>query len=315
MECSLKTFLIIILLLSGCGKSRIKADPVYTSKVQKLKYFHDQYVEEANALKDPDNGWITPDDCDGMIWTCKFAASRNVLDVDIRAAEYPGNPGKYGRRPAPYCWTKEGGDQGSKTEWSRDMAVAGLIPYAWLTKDLKILEEHALYGVLNKWKMGDPLDDGRTVYTPQVIGLLYKTIEALGGKKSLMASWPSVWTPGLTDYRAHLQMMQIWLQGEIAIKLNDADAMPYKADSIAMTTEVSETMYARIEEHAKREPSNPFYQAVYGLYSGNMDKAVDLLLDPSMPVGEYVRCDEYRRCQLAEWLFTSSIVLRHFGIP
>jgi hypothetical protein len=67
----------------------------------------------------------------------------------------------------------------------------------------------------------------------------------------------------------------------------------------------------RLEEHVEREPFNPFFQYVLGLFTGDMSKTIDLLLDPSEPVGTYVRCgDEKRRCILAERIFTASMTLQ-----
>lgn len=268
----------------GCAKEETesKSDPVAVTRRSELESLYQSKLLEALALRDPLTGWLTPTDCDGMLWTGKYAASRGVTGVSLVAAEYPNDPGKFARRPPPYCW--DGGDNGSKSEWSRDMGVAGLFPWAFKTGDLTALERHADYGRANGWKMGEPTSDGRTYYTPQVKNLLFKVIEALGGSRAPSNPWPDVWSSGLTDYQAHVQVMSIWLHGE--------------------TGGTTATMRKRLKEHAEREPENPLYRAAYG----DLNEAADLLLD-GHPTPSYVRCENPAQCQLSEWLFAASLVL------
>lgn len=248
--------------------------------------------------------------CDAMIWTGKYAAT-GALGVNVLAAEYPENPGKFGRRPAPWCWTPEDGDQGSKTTWSRDMAVAGLFPYAWMTQKRDILERHANYGKEHGWQMGDPIDDGRTIYSPSLRGLLFKAIHGLGGPVDNNALWPTLYPSGLVDYQAHLLVMGIWLQGEIAATLNEADAVPRRPAPGESALQISDTMYQRLEEQAAREPLCPLFQTVYGFYSGNLSPAIDTLLSPEWQCS-YVRCDDLEQCRMAEWLFAAFLTLSRF---
>ncbi len=299
---------LILLLLFGCnGKPKEQTTPEPLARLSELQDLYAEKMAEAVALRDPETGWLARNDCDGMIWAGKYAASRGVTGVNILAAEYPDSPGKFGRRPPPWCW--DGKDNGSKTEWSRDMAVGGLLPYAFLTGRIEVLERHAAYGRAHHWLMGEPLLDGRAVYTPSLKGLLYKTIDALGGTPDVEAFWPDSWPSGLTDYEAHLQVMSIWLHGETARRLGDSDQIPQRIAEKTTALQISETMFDRLQEHVDREPMNPLYRAVYGLYDGDMGAAADVLLDPSMPLGSYVRCNDLRQCRVAEWLFAASIVL------
>lgn len=190
------------------------------------------------------------------------------------------------------------------------MGVAGLFPYAYLSGRRDILERHGAYGKAHQWTMGEPLADGRTVYTPGLIGMIYKTIFAMGGPADPNALWPDVYPAGLTDYEAHLQVMTIWLQGEVATKLHDLDAVPRRGAGLL---DVTGTMYQRLEEHAAAEPSNPLYSYVLGKYTGDQNHTLDLLLDPAMPLGSYVRCADLEQCRLAEWLFTASLLLQDFA--
>lgn len=316
----------LCVLLVACGKPRTQATPQGVSQADDLRALYATRLAEAASVRDQETGWLARWDCDGMIWASKYASSLGVEGVKIEAAEYPGQPGKFGRRPPPWCFTPELGDQGSKTEWSRDMAVGGLLPYAWLTANRDLLERHAAFGYQQAWWMGEPTADGRTYYTPQVRGLLFKAIRALGGSGSPEELWPTFWQAGLIDYEAHLQVMSIWLQGEVARSLNEADAVPRAAPEPTVMLaedgewalndagdmrllEINEAMYQRLVEHAEREPTCPLYRAVLGLYTGDLAPATRELLDPVLPKCSYVRCQD-GQCQLAEWLFAASIVLR-----
>lgn len=287
-------FLILFLILVSCGKSN-EAKDSFDSRKAEVEAVYDYYLNAAEEIRD-ENGWLNRD-CDGMIWSGKYAASTGVTGVNILAAEFDGS-GRFGRRPAPHCWNEEEGDVGSKTTWSRDMGVAGLFPWAWRTKNLDALERHKEYGLSKLWKMGEPLDDGRTVYTPQMIGLLYQTIYGLGGENSILRNTPQTYPSGLDDYQAHLQIMNIWLRGEIEEELKGASL-----------TEISGTMLERVEEHTAREPRCWTYSAMAGIYRGTMEKTIDLILSGDFECS-YVRCDDERSCQIAEKIWSLDLVLR-----
>lgn len=307
---------IFLLGLISCTKDKDKQTPAADPRTEALKSLYFEKLEEAYQVRDKDNGWLSRNDCDGMIWSGPYAGSRGVADVNIEAAEYPKATGKFGRRPPPWCWTKEGGDQGSKTEWSRDMFIAGLLPYAWLKERRDILERHAAYGKANNWQMGEPVADGRTLYTPGLISVLFKAIHAMGGPKDANSIWPNFFPSGLVDYEAHLQVMSIWIQGEIAERLGDSDAIPQGPEGDVTKPEpgvslrVSNEMYLRLQEHAARQPSCALYQATYGMYSGDMGPALDSLLGSNSC--DYIRCSD-DQCQLSEWIFAASLTLTHLG--
>jgi hypothetical protein len=131
---------------------------------------------------------------------------------------------------------------------------------------------------------------------------------------------------GLDDFQAHLQVLGIWARAELSERLAagasaespDATQTPVtddgsKPDAAQLSLlGVSNTQLSRLQEHAAREPRNPFFQAELGVFTGDMTAALDVLLDPAMPVGGYARCHDFRRCQLAEWLFAADIVLRRY---
>ncbi len=304
---------LIPLVLVSCAKTVKTEEPEPLTNVEQLNSLYHDRQAEMLTLRDPASGWPTATDCDGMIWAGKYASTMKDASVNIESAEYPEAPGKFSRRPFPACWTPEGGDQGSATTWSRDMAVAGLLPFAFLRHHLGTLERHGAYAKAHNWQLGEPLDEGQTVYSPALIGLLFKTIYALGGDLDSNALWPDYYPAGLDDYQAHLLVMSIWLQGEVATRINEMDAAPRKPSG-AVHKDISETMYARLAEQTEKDPNNPLYAYVYGKYNGDQAHTMDLLLNPAMPLGVYVRCDKLRACQLAEWLFTANLLLIDFGV-
>lgn len=297
----------LCLLLAACSSGRKAATPAADVRAAELLNMYIAHRAEAAALRDPDTGWLTAD-CDSMLTTGKYAAAHGVTGTNIALAEYVDEPGRFARRPlARPCWTPEQGDVGSKTTWSRDMGL-GLLAYAWKARDKALVERHAAYGrahplagsSIPAWKMGEPLDDGRVVYTPAFIGLTYEVLFALGGESFPERGWPNTYSAGLVDYQAHLQMLDIWLRGEITEK------------QLGLL-DISDVMLARITEHATREPADPFYTYLEGLYSGDLSRATSNCLDPALVVGTYGHCRGERGCHLAHWLFACGLTLRRLG--
>ena len=289
----MRKFLILILFMFGCqttkdvpkSKPKVQTFKQVDSRIPQLRDLFYEKMAEAALLRNSENGWIVWDDCDSMLWTGKYAAV--ACDVNIQAAEWPtGRRGRYGRKPGFGC----------STSWSRDMGVGGFFPYTFRCNRRDLLESHAKYGAKNRYKMGEPMGDGRVLYTFNVIGLMYRTIKKMGGKRNWLMYLGTHYPSGQTGYHAHIQMMQLWLrwhaQGKFYQKWKD-----------------------RIREHKNREPNNPFYQLMDGYLSGNQSKTITLLLDPAMPMSDYVRCGEGNlyRCKLAEWLWVTNEVLRLYG--
>lgn len=338
--------LVILATFSCSTKKKDPLEPAPNDKVPALKALYLERTKEAEGLRDKANGWLTPLDCDGWQVTGKYAASPLVMSVDFTAAEYPTEPGRFHRRPLSLpCWTPEGGDTGSKTTWSRDMGL-GVAVYAWSVRDRALLERHIAYGKthpakwegLPAWKMGEPLADGRAIYSPALIGLLYQVLHALGGEDNPDRAWPNYYTKGLRDYQAHLQALDILVRGEVSEARKEEDAMPtaegeaddVAGDEIALTAEdgdfwqakdgslrlmsIGESMYQRLKEHAEREPRDPLYTYLNGLYLGDLSPAVDNCLAEDMPLGEYAHCGgtEERACRLAHWIFACGRVLKRY---
>lgn len=299
---------ILALFLVACSTEK-PASPEPDPRLVLLKEVYADRLAEAESLKDA-NGWLTPTDCDGFLWSGKASAG-GLTGFNPSAAEV--EPGRFVRRPAPYCES----ENPLWSDWSRDM-FAGLTAYAWRSRDLAVLERHLAYGRDHNWIMGKPFGDGRSVYLPATYGRLYQLIFALGGENDPKRLWPDVYPEGLTDYKAHMQMMNIWLRGEVAEALREgngdatAGGIPDDVDAGASLVDVTGDQLERIREHAARDPRDPFFQAMAGIYSGDFGPAFTALLADDGYVGEYVRCDEYRRCQLAAWLFAADLVIRRF---
>ena len=303
------SMLLTFCILISCGVVD-KKDPPHETDIEDVK-LHLAALKTI-ALNDADeNGWIATD-CDGMLWNGKYAAATSL--GDITSSEFDAS-GRFGRTPAKRCF-EEGKDNGSKSTWSRDMAI-GFIYWAFRTDDLDVLQRHSNYGTSNQWKMGEPLSDGRVLYNPGLIGLLYNAIYSLGGSKNTNRLWPSIWPSGLTDFEAHLQVLKIALVGEIAESLNEADAIPQRpligGDHLGLLS-ISTTMYKRLEEHAQREPNDVFFQVVYAKYSGDYSHAINLCSGQITGIhAGYVRCDDNISCKLANEIFACDFLVRQFN--
>lgn len=300
---SLILLCIYAFVMSGCGR-KAEQDSNENPRANDLAAKYVAKLDDAKHKASPD-GWLTPNDCDGMLWAAKYSCGGG--SVKITASEYADEPGRFNRRPLPFCGVE---NKTSDTTWSRDMGM-GLISAAWCRQDLDVLKRHATYGIAKNWQMGQPLADGRAVYTPSLIGILYQVIYSLHGEDSPNRAWPSIYSPGLDDYQAHLQMLDVWLRGEMA---SEADKPRKPAEGEALTLDISNTMYMRIKEHSDREPDCPFYQYLRGVYDGSMDRPLDLLLASDKPSCSYARGESLDNVLLAEWLFSAKLVLKKLKI-
>ena len=303
----LMAIILAIFVVVGCGKKREANESPEPTMIDQLSTTYDAWIAQSIPMRGEHNGWITPSSCDGMLWTGLWASSPRVEGVDITASEYEQSPGRFGRRPPPHCWDETNGDVGSKTTWSRDM-LKGLMIWSYRRGHRDVLERHAEYGKRKNWKMGEPLDDGRAVYTPSSIGELYSTIYAMGGEDNASRVWPGTYTSGLNDYQAHLQMLSIYIRGTIAEQLNSADAIPMPGAGLL---DISNTMYDRIVEHSSREPLCPFYEYMRAVYDdGDLNHATELVMSPTWDC-EYMRDGDDHR--LAIQTFVGGLILDRVG--
>lgn len=288
----MKKLVLALLFVSACGgeKKREKEVPLPPRALDLVTAYKER-LELAKSKTDA-HGWLEAE-CDAMLWNGKFSCGGG--SPDLTAAEYPNQPGRFNRKPLPGCGPEFAN---SKTTWSRDMGM-GLLAHGWCKKDLNILSRHRDYGSANKWIMGSPLADGRTIYTPGLIGVLHEIIYRIGGPNSANRLWPDIYPSGLNDYQAHLQMINIWLRSEME-------------PNVIKALDISEQMYARVVEHSDREKECPFYQYMRGIYDGDLTAAVNSLLAREFPACEYGR-DGFGN-KTAEWLFVAKLTLKKLAL-
>jgi len=337
------TYILTLVFVFSCGKKHEEKDPQPLSLKDQLVQLNDSLVEQARAIKDEETSWIVAEDCDSMLWNGKMSCNDKVDWFDPRLAEYPDQLGRYTRRPISkgLCWPSEPGKDGSDCSWSRDMGH-GLAAFTICKKDLRIVEEHIKFGENHStagiWDMGEPVADGRALYTPAFSGMWYQMRFALGGDDNILRKTPDIYPSGLDDYQAHLQVLNIWNRMRTSESIGDADALPKKpgdGEVLTLTTplklrdgsevngdvvkltdgsyrqaDIRESMYQRLKEHANREPECPFFTAMYHHFEdGNYTAtANDLIFDDKVKCA-YTRCNDKPDCQIAEKLFVIQQIL------
>ncbi len=335
----MRALLIITLMLCACDwfePERETQPPDTEVGIDSARTQHAARIAQLAELSSAHpSGWAAPNSCDGALWSYKAAAATCPPGFNADASAYPDEPGRYGRTPPPRCWPKVGQAHTSETTWSGDMGK-GLFGYAWRCGRLDMLIDHAEHGKENLWQMGEGAPGSvlsRAVYRPSMVGLLYSLIYAMGGSDNVNRHWPNVYPSGLTDFEAHLQMLTIWIVGEVAEASGDADAVPralppgarvvrswpetgkkhpidgpnthlfdastppfealLMASGAMRLLEVSETMYQRIEEHYARDSADPLFAAMHAIYAGDYAPILAICSQAYAP-GMYV--GEYVRC-------------------
>lgn len=307
--------LALALALSACGHDAVEPkEPIQDERVVELQARFDDACAEAKAMAD-EHGWIINGDGDAMLWSGMAAATACDLKFNPVAAEWPDQPGRFDRAWPAGSITS---DKPGWCSWSRDMQK-GLLWWAWRHGPAArpAIERHIAYGRKNNWLMGRPAGDGRCYYTPSAIGLTFQVAWGLGGEDDVQRLWPDVYSSGLDDYRAHIQVKNIALRGEIeSSRPDDGDAHPKPDEPVvdevgASLTGVTGTQFERLQEHAGREPKCGFYQAAHGVYTGDFGPAFTALLGGGQ-LCTYVRCANPRACYLADWMFSADMVLRRY---
>lgn len=241
-------------------------------------------LAELADASDKATGWPSAVDCDALLWAGLAAAVG--APVDIAQAEY--SPGEMHRRPRPPCWTPDGGDQGSKSSISRDMLL-GYLWALWERADVGAMQRLASYGEEHSWVMGGG-DPARIGMGPNLKGLLGRMLEKVRGGTRDYRLLPTTYLPGGKDYERHLAMLGLLLEGEVKGGL-------YQAELAALE--------AVADDH-----DDALASAARGSYSGDMTRALELLLSDAYAPPSYVRgAAAYRH---VHWLFAAEIVLRRY---
>lgn len=266
-------------------------------------------------VSDQETGWPSVTDCDGLKWSGLACAAG--APVKIEMAEY--QPGVFHRRPPPACWNAVDGDVGSQSTVSNDM-ILGLMWCQWRRADGAPLARLADYAEKRDWFVGEPVDRvGEVILKPNQVGLLGRMLYVLteGRDDRYYRRLFRFYQPVQEDFERHLQAMGIVLQGEVtaALEAKSMDATVETGDGKSLgLLEINGEMLARLRELVDAEPENPGYAVALGVYTGDMERALDLLLSDATPVPTYVRskgghADE--AYALAEWLFWAGVALKH----
>lgn len=256
-------------------------------------------------------------DCDLTLWVGKACAAG--VKVNISKVEY--SSGEIGRRPPPSCWESDGLDHGSASTVSNDM-MTGYLACLWKTKDVAAIQRLAAYGEAHKvtfpipgWQMGEPYPDAatRVVMRPNGIGLVGRMLEAMTGGAVMKnyRDYPAVFGPTSADYEGHLQAEDIYQNGVVNEELQrqSLDAVPAQTPGLI---DINGVELERLQSLVDGDPTNPFFHAVLGVYSGDMSVAISLLLDDTTPVPTYVRGQPQHAYELIHWLRASQVVLDRF---
>lgn len=324
----MKLYLPLVLVLGfigGChiidGDRTETADPNQNPRLGELREVFASKKAALEALLDGD-GYPGRDDCDLTLWLGEACYAGIAVNLDL--VEYA--PGYVGRRPLPACWTQKGGDQGAKSSGSNDMQ-AGYMLCRWKEKNLGAFqrlaergEAHKVYLPIPGWVMGDPYPEmaSRVVMRPNGIGLVGRALFQLSGGQDDRSyrKWQSLYGPG-ADFERHVQAVSILTDGLVMEALRKggqdatADGKPPTGTDFALL-DVTMNELDALKNYAAAEPENYFYQAVLSRYSGETDKAAELLLNLGTPVPSYVRGAHQEAYELIHWLFAAKIVLERF---
>lgn len=248
--------------------------PAPRQRPKRRDTLEERYLFKLEWVNDHIKDWAGKD-CDGTLWNSLLVAA-GCSSVNLDLCEY--SPGEIHRRPPPSCWL--GHDNGAKASTSNDM----ILGYLWgciATGDKDRAKRLLDYATQNNLKMGDPWYRPRVWLRPNQMSILGKFLDT---------SWkriPITYFPVEQDYQRHLQALSIALVHEL-------------------TGRFTSNMIERVTELVKHDPSDPLFQAVAGLWTGQFDHAVNCLLNYKKP--SYVRGEDIYRT--IHWLFTASLILR-----
>lgn len=270
---------------SGCGQLKRHAEQPASprdDRVALLRTAAEAWRTEVNTAADTGGGWPAGRDCDGTLWS-SLARAAGADHIDLGLIEHA--PGRIDRRPKPSCLEDEDGngnpDSGSST--SRDQ-LTGYMKARWRARDVGALERLAAYGEANGWVMGDG-DAARTGLRTNLQGLLGRMLRELGGRAPRCGSFECRFLPPLyvaagKDYERHIAVQGIELQGEVGLS-----GLPHTVTEI----DINGDMLGVLNALAREAPADAKFQAVRGIYDGDMAPAMDLLLDDAYQCPSYVR--------------------------
>lgn len=262
--------LTTFLALSACSRSepstpsvsldalRAKAELYRTAQGDQYGYVHDK--------------------CDSLLFTSLCKVAGGCEKADIYASESKTEPGRWYRNPSMDCF-----DLGqSRSDFSRDMLL-GLLAYLYASRDREAVTRLLTYGASTNYVMGR--SDGPDTLAGRALWIqlapLARQIESRLSGTSLTTDKSDDAFVINTGFRAHLDVLKIWLDG----KVNGG---------------ITEIQRRTIAAQTNRQPRNAMFLAVRSLYDGNefAERAVGILSDTTLfPADtfptEATRCTEY----------------------
>jgi len=75
-------------------------------------------------------------------------------------------------------------------------------------------------------------------------------------------------------------------------------------------SEINSNQFKALEGMTEKNPQNPLFWAIKGIYTGDMERAIELLLDENTPEPSYISGENEEGYWLVEWLLSYGIVKR-----
>lgn len=256
-------FLFLVLALSACTSRKHEAkDQTELSGVIKARAA--LYCEKSSrAYKDKR---YVHSKCDGAGFTSLYAAAcGGYVDLSV----FENADGSPRRDPNNECYPPTLGGGGSKSGFSRDMALMRLLA-AVESSDLDWLQRFISYAEDHTWKICDAVDlptvISRCQMSPSLVALFIDARHKLKGEPT--TGWLKLTKAESDDalavrvgFEAHLQVLGIYLSGRVRGAITDQELATLKAQT-------------------EREQGNALFHAVYHLYfDGDQGLAQALLVD------------------------------------
>lgn len=248
MKILISTLLIII---AGCASS--EKDLV----IEKIEALDNKSSTYKPLVTQSEHGWVSPEDCDAMIFNGLLAAT-GFFKIDIMAARR----GDFVQRtPIKECL--EAGTI------SRDMLV-GWLHWIWTAKDFDSLDKFISSAEKSKWIVGDYPSDAdtdvknRVKVSNNLQAIMYEMRNRMGGPFHIKQKTPKYYDSFARGYEVHIQVMSIHLLGR-------------------MRGKIKKHRHDLIKAHRDRNKGNALLQALASRYGdGDMKNAVDILLDETL---------------------------------
>ncbi len=256
------TITVTVLVFLSCGKKDNEPKiPVLTSDFSIVQAKAKSYCEMSYPSYQ-ELGYVHSK-CDGSGFTSLHAvACQGVIDIDLSV--FSDAEGKLYRDPKHECFEK--GE--SASESSKDMTIMRMLA-AYVQHDKKWVDDFTSFASKHDWVVCKGKDAvttfSRCLLSPAIVDLLKamkRKMEGIATELPVQSqrSFPDI-IPLNTDYRAHLEMLRLWLSGQVYGGVTDYDLHIMRAQ-------------------AKRQPENALFKAIASTFdNGYQASAIALLLN------------------------------------